>query len=315
MKRILTGLFIGIGMVVAFLLREVNLYFFDVFIGVITLVGAFEVAKLLKKAGKNNIMIANVIFPAILYLWLIIAVTLKLDLITILIVSMSILVGVTLIVYALLWMLKARTKVLMEIENYQGTKASFCLSSAMSTAFGFVVPAFLLLIAVLLNHIEVFSSSLTSLSLFEGLDIGLIVLVAWLGTTIFSDICAFYVGSLIGGKKLCPKISPNKTISGAIGGILGSIIFSVLAYLIMSTNYDFATAMQTLGVNYFVIVIFAIVASLFTQMGDLFISLLKRRASVKDSGSLLPGHGGVMDRCDGLCFNAVWVLIFFVILL
>ena len=82
MKRILTGLFIGIGMVVAFLLREVNLYFFDVFIGVITLVGAFEVAKLLKKAGKNNIMIANVIFPAILYLWLIIAVTLKLDLIT-----------------------------------------------------------------------------------------------------------------------------------------------------------------------------------------------------------------------------------------
>ena len=60
---------------------------------------------------------------------------------------------------------------------------------------------------------------------------------------------------------------------------------------------------------------FGLVASIFTQLGDLFVSLLKRKANVKDSGNILPGHGGIMDRCDGLCFNAVWVFAFFLIVL
>ena len=115
---------------------------------------------------------------------------------------------------------------------------------------------------------------------------------------IFSDIGGYVVGKLIGGKKLT-KISPNKTISGSIG----SFIFSLIPLLIFIIIYDYTKDNSfKLQVSFLQIILITIFLSLICQFGDLFISYFKRKAKIKDTGSLLPGHGGLLDRIDGIIF-------------
>ena len=104
---------------------------------------------------------------------------------------------------------------------------------------------------------------------------------------IFSDIGGFIFGKTLKGKKLT-KISPNKTISGMIG----SFILSISVAVIYAQKY--------FEINN--IIIFSILISLISQFGDLIISYLKRKAQIKDTGIMLPGHGGALDRLDGLIF-------------
>jgi phosphatidate cytidylyltransferase len=107
----------------------------------------------------------------------------------------------------------------------------------------------------------------------------------------FSDIGGYVFGKTIGGKKLS-KISPNKTISGTFG----SFVFSILP-LILIFNSEYLN----LKFN-FTNISFCLLVSLISQLGDLFISLLKRKAEIKDTGTILPGHGGILDRVDGIIF-------------
>ena len=107
----------------------------------------------------------------------------------------------------------------------------------------------------------------------------------------FTDIGGYVFGKTIGGKKLS-KISPNKTISGTIGSFILSIV-----PLILVSNFNYLELEFNLK-N----VLFCLVISLISQLGDLFISLLKRKAEIKDTGNLLPGHGGILDRVDGIIF-------------
>jgi len=107
----------------------------------------------------------------------------------------------------------------------------------------------------------------------------------------FTDIGGYVFGKIIGGKKLS-KISPNKTISGTIGSFLLSIV-----PLIWVLNFNYLELEFNLR-N----ILFCLLISLISQLGDLFISLLKRKAKIKDTGNLLPGHGGVLDRVDGIIF-------------
>ncbi len=104
---------------------------------------------------------------------------------------------------------------------------------------------------------------------------------------IFSDIGGFIFGKTLKGKKLT-KISPKKTISGMIG----SFILSITVVVIYSQKYFELTN----------IIIFSILISFISQIGDLIISYLKRKAQIKDTGIMLPGHGGALDRLDGLIF-------------
>ena len=107
----------------------------------------------------------------------------------------------------------------------------------------------------------------------------------------FSDIGGYFVGKLIGGKKLS-KISPNKTISGTIG----SFIFSAIPLLVI-VQFDY-TDLELSFITFTLIILISFV----NQMGDLFISFLKRKAKIKDTGKILPGHGGILDRVDGIIF-------------
>ena len=108
---------------------------------------------------------------------------------------------------------------------------------------------------------------------------------------ILTDIGGYLFGKIIGGKKLT-KISPNKTFSGSVGSFLSSIFIGYLCYKIQ-------TDLFLININIFILII---ITSLISQVGDLFISLLKRKAKIKDTGSILPGHGGVLDRIDGILF-------------
>jgi len=118
---------------------------------------------------------------------------------------------------------------------------------------------------------------------------------------ILSDIGGLVCGKIFKGKKLT-KISPNKTISGSIGSFMFSTLLIPFFY---KGQID-----QTL-VNFFII---TIIISLTSQLGDLFISLLKRKAKVKDTSDLLPGHGGVLDRIDGIIFAIPLGIFLFIII-
>ena len=107
----------------------------------------------------------------------------------------------------------------------------------------------------------------------------------------FTDIGGYIIGKIIGGKKLS-KISPNKTISGSIGSFMLSI-----TPMVVTLNFNYLDIEFNLN-N----VIFCLLISLISQLGDLFISFLKRIAKIKDTGNILPGHGGVLDRVDGIIF-------------
>lgn len=110
-----------------------------------------------------------------------------------------------------------------------------------------------------------------------------------LATVFAGDIFAYFGGLTLGQKKLLMNISPKKTIAGSLSGLLGSTLLSAL----------FAVVWPELG-DLFSLLILGLVVGFFAQAGDLFVSLIKRAAQVKDTGFILPGHGGVLDRVDGV---------------
>ena len=112
--------------------------------------------------------------------------------------------------------------------------------------------------------------------------------------TISTDSGAYFVGKMIGGPKLCPRISPKKTWAGFIGGIIFAEIFANLFFYIFDEKSLFAFSFSELA--------FILILSILAQIGDLFESWLKRTAGVKDSSQLIPGHGGFLDRFDSILF-------------
>ena len=132
----------------------------------------------------------------------------------------------------------------------------------------------------------------------RGLDAGRNWVFFALFTTWASDTTAFFIGRKLGRHKLAPNISPGKTWEGATGGILGAIIVSILFFT--------ATPFH-LPLTYWQAIPLSILVSIFGQVGDLVESLLKRNMGVKDSGKLMPGHGGVLDRMDSIIFAGIVV--------
>ena len=132
-------------------------------------------------------------------------------------------------------------------------------------------------------------------SYYEKISLIFILLVC-----IFSDVGGYIIGKTIGGKKLT-KISPNKTVSGSIG----SFLFSILPLLLF---YNFDQYEYSFSINN---ILFCLLISLVCQLGDLFISYLKRKAKIKNTGFILPGHGGLLDRVDGIIFAVPFAYLLF----
>ncbi len=144
-------------------------------------------------------------------------------------------------------------------------------------------------------------------------------------TTVFTDSGAFIFGSLFGKyapRKLAPRVSPKKTLIGGLGGIIGGMLGGMAAYGlsvgldalngaidsdVIGTAISFSTGIPAIVV----FMLAGLVVSLFAQMGDLFESAVKRECDVKDTGNILPGHGGVLDRFDSMLFCGIIVLLAF----
>ena len=133
----------------------------------------------------------------------------------------------------------------------------------------------------------------------------LILCFAWGG-----DTCAYFAGRAFGKHKLCPVVSPKKTVEGAIGGVLGTMVFGVAATLIYSiaAARKGAFTRSNIGVSMCVVIaLLACVAAVLGIYGDLFASVVKRQCGIKDYGTIFPGHGGILDRFDSVMFIAPFV--------
>lgn len=136
-------------------------------------------------------------------------------------------------------------------------------------------------IPLLLSHILLIENEPNNIVIW------LVFITAW-GTDTF----AYFSGYLFGENKLCPSISPKKTIEGAVGGILGSTL--------ISTIFGYLFLKECIGIIIFI----GILGSVVAQIGDLSASLIKRHTGIKDFGNLMPGHGGILDRFDSILFTA-----------
>ena len=201
---------------------------------------------------------------------------------------------------------------------------SYCFRG-LGWAFGAMLFLFLLLLAQLVFEYDKISLESIGISLFtmiypSTILVSLLVinryptlepLLMVFAITPCADTFAYFVGSIVKGKKLCPNISPNKTVSGFIGGLIGGMIASLLVYFIFTEkgaifNSVFLEVLLFAGAG--------IACALLTAYGDLVESVIKRKLGIKDMGKILPGHGGMSDRIDGLTFAAPVISFVFTIL-
>ncbi len=132
----------------------------------------------------------------------------------------------------------------------------------------------------------------------------LLFCVVWSG-----DIAALYVGRSFGRRKLAPRLSPNKTWEGSVASVAGSMIVAALLFLLAMLMARHSLTGLSYGGSLGHWLLLAVLLNIAAQVGDLVESALKRGANVKDSGTLLPGHGGVLDRIDALLLAApvLWI--------
>lgn len=168
------------------------------------------------------------------------------------------------------------------------TRGNYSFESLSCSVFCTIYPSAFLLPVMLMNNLGAIST---------------FALVLTFVLSPAADVFAYLVGRTFKGKKLCPEISPKKTISGAIGGLIGSSVAGVLIYLAFKNTFTYHNS--TSPYIYFALV--GLVAGVLTELGDLVESFIKRSFNVKDSGKIFPGHGGMLDRFDGFIFAAVFV--------
>ena len=146
--------------------------------------------------------------------------------------------------------------------------------------------------------------SLVALSLMpDQKAVQVVLLCLTFSVPLLGDTAALFVGSALGGPRLCPAVSPKKTISGSLGGLAGSLLAAAIVYALSLIFCNAPTlAKLPLWWHYLLLGLFGGVVG---QIGDLFASLVKRYSGIKDFSNLFPGHGGMLDRLDSVLFMAV----------
>lgn len=149
------------------------------------------------------------------------------------------------------------------------------------------------------------SNAMSSLIILHDIDNvnGLMYLIMGLCGAWLADSGAYFVGTFMGKKKLCPEVSPKKTVEGFIGGIF------ITGLLFMLINFGYSKILShfteyTVSVNYFKVCVLGMILAVVGTLGDLSASVIKRQCGIKDYGNIMPGHGGLMDRFDSVVFVA-----------
>ncbi|MDR3319301.1 MAG: phosphatidate cytidylyltransferase [Clostridiales bacterium] len=293
-SRSITGLIIAVGIIGSVLLRLINPLFFDIVIVILMIFASLEVATAIKAKYAPPITVVLMFFPIVAYAAFMLCNKLLNAGGTPGIAGLSGIVIAVMVTFAFMMFAMFFTK-----EVY--------LANVISTTFVMIYPTCMMSFLLYLNNTR-----------FGTLPIAIVFIVSC-----FSDMFALFFGVLIKGPKLAPNISPKKTVSGAFGGLFGGLLGSGITFAIMYLpevfgflQFGVISVHPTLALTRNIIhfVTFGIVGSVCTQIGDLVASLLKRNTGIKDFGTIFPGHGGFMDRLDGIIFNTVFLSIYFMAL-
>lgn len=189
----------------------------------------------------------------------------------------------------------------------------------MTCAFLYLVTLFVLMlfsnrqvritdIAMLIMGLIYIPFLLSNLLFIKRLEFGsIMVWLVFVGSFV-TDSGAYFAGTLLGKHKLCPSISPKKTVEGAVGGVvvcgLGFLLFALIV------NLFFGGFLYGMRMSYGITFVLGVIVSVMAQVGDLTASLIKRQFGIKDFGNLFPGHGGMLDRCDSIVLAAPTIFLF-----
>ncbi len=333
LKRLITGLFILLIVAGFIALKYVNILIFDAFILIVMYGALIETVNVYKKAGKKiDILIYLVplalctifnlekdVFKAFGYI-ILFSIIFVLYLLTIEIINYSI--------QRKNDKIKLDNKDISESENSDNLqelsehKANEKIDNLNKTLFDrtkytmqvYIYPLILLSFFFVLNHlgytISDYNNTVTKY------QVGFIGIILAFAVSMMTDTFAYVFGRLFGKRKFIPEVSPNKTIAGMVGGFVGGIVASAVCLLIFINIGEFSSIILEKKDTYILIYsIIGVCGAWADQLGDLVASALKRKVGVKDYSHIFPGHGGFMDRIDGLMFTNVLITILFALFL
>ena len=312
-QRIFTGAGIIALMVLLFFTRSLTTYIFDAFIVFLAIYAGYEMSNILKKMGFFNSKWCIVLYPILSYALYKICISKNVELYFIFVmqVALVILIGAGISMFYALFKSKTDNEIKTRKLNYNNEQ--FAVFKGIQTIFGLIYPCFIIMLLFTINNIENMQYAFTKFGE-DGQKISLFLLVFTFAIPAIVDTFAMLTGVVFKGKKLCPKISPNKTISGAIGGFVFGTLSAIALFLIFNSIDSYRLVFTSLNLTWVKVMVVGIISSILCQVGDIFESLLKRKANIKDSGDLLPGHGGVLDRFDSHIANIIVVFVLLLVL-
>ena len=297
LKRAITGLFILLTVVGFIVLKQFSNLFFDALIMLIMYCSLYETIKVYKIDNKS-IDYSVYLTPAIM------CVIFNLEQDTFKAIGYVILMSILFVLYLLSCEIVAyaikRKNGTAETDPEVLNKTLF--DKTKYTLLVYIYPVCVLSLLLALNHIEYTLSYM-----------GLIFAFA---CSMMTDTFAYLFGRTFGKRKFIPEVSPNKTVAGLVGGFVGGILSAVICILCFAYFEPLKTTVA-LNKDMFILVFSAlgILGALADTLGDLVASALKRKVGVKDYGHIFPGHGGFMDRVDGLMFTIAIIYIAFALFL
>ncbi|MBO4412698.1 MAG: phosphatidate cytidylyltransferase [Clostridia bacterium] len=283
-------------------------FVFDLLVGVLAIFAGLEMSKLLFNMNILNSEIAIGLFPSLMFAGHTFFYIFELKTFWWFVIQAGILIVSFLLVF-LFYSLNFKS-FKEKKEKLNLTNVKFGLKTALGSLIAFVYPCLLLAAFMFANRIDGLNHF--AIAQFGG-NLSWMILCSAIALAVISDTAAFFGGKFVGGMKL-GSISPNKTIIGCVSGIVFSSVLMGAVYYIFNAIPSLSAGLSanTIGVWFFML--YGFIGSFVCQAGDLFESYLKRRAGVKDSGALLPGHGGILDRIDSHLFALPFTLAFFALM-
>jgi len=311
-RFIFGAIILGVLLLFVVLRGVVSAYVFDLLIGFLMVLGAFEIETLMHKMDRPTYSTYIGVFPILTFIANVIFLNSGMSVITILAIDLGLLVFCILAWFGIPLLFTKQLKNSMRKDKCIGNPVMYSFSKSLNSAFVCIWPTLLLSFAFLINHFTELQIAQDSFLVnYQGTaDFGLLGLALLFATSMMADTCAMLVGRTIKSPKISlQRLGPGKSWSGLCGGILGAIVASILVYVIFNMFETYTLLFNAVGINFWSFVLAGLFCGICSMLGDIFSSFFKRRAGVKDFSNFLPGHGGIMDRINGIVVNCVAVFV------
>lgn len=308
-KRVLSALVMIAAVIGAFSFRLIpiyGVYVFDLLIGALAIVSALEMVKLLDGMKINNSPMAIGVYPSLMFAGHMFFFLFNLEFYWWVVIQASILVFMFLVTFISYLF---DTKYLIRLRKQTNlSKGKLAIKTALGSLIAFIYPTILFAAFMMIDRVDELTFGFVEH--FAG-NLGWLMLVCAVIIPVISDTSAYFCGKFFKGPKLCSKISPKKTVAGSAFALLFTGLIMGALYYLFNVFTVFNTGMAATHIYMWHFIILGLLGSVVSQLGDLFESYLKRKANVKDSGTIFPGHGGFLDRIDSHIFSAVFTLVYF----